>query len=470
MNLPHLTPSFPGIGGVIKQRPEDFFVQEIPLYEPSGEGEHVYAEIQKVGITTFEAVHRIAATLHVHEKDIGYAGLKDARAITRQVFSIVGVTEKAVMEMHAPGLTVQWAARHGNKLRLGHLSGNRFAIRIRNVNPSDVVKLQPVLALIQARGMPNYFGEQRFGRRGNNHLLGAALLRNDNIAVLKELLGTPRPGHDDPDSLRARAAFDARDNESAMRLYPRHAGLERRILARLIKTRKPNNTVRAIDEKLRKLWISALQSHLFNQTLARRIEALDRLLDGDLAYIHDSGACFAVESADIEQPRADRFEISPTGPLIGYRMSLPSGQPLESEQQILAEAGLTADTFRNSDCGRVKGARRPVRVKPTDIQLASGVDEFGAHITIAFSLPAGSYATVLLRELMKNTSATDDLALDSPTSSNASAPGGDERPHAEHDEHATENSHERLAADGDGIDLGLGETDRKPPASREESE
>src|SRR5687768_3672292 len=138
MDLPYLTKDFPGIGGTIKERAEDFFVQEIPLYEPGGAGEHVYCEIQKTGLTTFEAIDRLAFSLNVSSRDIGYAGMKDARAITRQVFSIPGTTEPAVMAVKIPGIEILWAARHGNKLRLGHLRGNRFAIKIRNVNPTDV--------------------------------------------------------------------------------------------------------------------------------------------------------------------------------------------------------------------------------------------------------------------------------------------------------------------------------------------
>src|SRR5947207_12182081 len=108
MALTYLTTDFPGIGSVIKQRVEDFFVQELPLYEPSGQGEHVYCEIQKIGITTFDAIHRIADALHVSSRDIGYAGMKDARAIARQVFSILGTTPEAVMNLHLPNMTVQW--------------------------------------------------------------------------------------------------------------------------------------------------------------------------------------------------------------------------------------------------------------------------------------------------------------------------------------------------------------------------
>src|SRR3954464_8114572 len=110
MNLPYLTPEFAGIGGSIKQRPEDFFVQEVPLYEPSGEGEHVYCEIQKIGLTTFEAISRIARALGVPSRDIGYAGMKDARAVTRQVLSLVGTTPDAVMSLKLPDVSMLWAA------------------------------------------------------------------------------------------------------------------------------------------------------------------------------------------------------------------------------------------------------------------------------------------------------------------------------------------------------------------------
>lgn len=410
MNLPYLTPDFPGIGGSIKQRPEDFFVQEIPLYEPSGEGEHVYCEIQKMGLSTFDIIHRLANGLNVPSRDIGYAGLKDARAVTRQIFSIAGTTEKAVMGLKIPDVQIQWAVRHGNKLRTGHLAANRFAIKIRDVNPTDVVKLRPVLDVLEKRGMPNFFGEQRFGRRGNNDLLGAALVRGDNVGLLKLLLGSPDTAIDDKHSLRARGLFEGRQNDESMKQWPRRCGMERRVLARLIKTKKPGSAVRAIDEKLRRLWVSALQSRLFNEVLSQRLAAMDQLMDGDLAYKHDNGACFRVEQAATEQARCDAFEISPSGPLLGYRMSVPGGVPLEIEQAVFGAAGLTAGEFKHADRDRVKGARRPLRVKPENIELAGGVDEHGAHITVAFTLPAGSFATILLRELMKS---VEPAALDS---------------------------------------------------------
>ncbi len=400
MSLPYLTRDFPGIGGVIKQRPEDFFVQEIPIYEPSGEGEHVYCEIQKIGIPTFEAIDRLAKALHVSTRDIGYAGLKDARAISRQVLSIWGTNEQAVMDLRLPDITVQWAARHGNKLRLGHLAGNRFAIKIRNVNATDVIKLRPVLNLLENRGVPNYFGEQRFGHRGDNDVLGASLIRGRPEELLHHLLGSPRDT-DDPESRIARKMFDENNFEQSMKHWQRKFGMERRILARLMKTQQPGAAVRAIDQRLRRLWVSALQSRLFNDVLAERIEGIDKLMDGDLAYKHDNGACFHVESATVEQPRCNRFEISPTGPIVGHRMTMPTGHPMEIEQKVLKANGLTPGHFKQEGRDQASGARRPLRIKPTESTLEAGVDNHGPFITVAFTLPAGAFATVLLRELMK---------------------------------------------------------------------
>jgi tRNA pseudouridine13 synthase len=401
MNLPYSTLDIPGIGGAIKRRPEDFFVQEIPLYEPSGEGEHVYCEIEKIGMSTFDALDRVAAALRVDPRDIGYAGLKDADAITRQIFSILGTDEATVMNLQIPGMSVKWAARHGNKMRLGHLRGNRFAVKIREVNPTDVVKLTPLVEQLQERGMPNYFGEQRFGRRGNNHLLGAALLRGDDAGVVKLLLGTPVQGRDDPRQRAAREAFDRGDFAGSMKLWPRSSGSERRLLARFIKTHKPAQAVRLVDQRIRRLWISALQSEMFNAVVARRIGSLDKLMLGDLAEKHENGAVFRVTDAAAEQPRCDAFEISPTGPLVGYRMTLPESEPLRIEQEVFGERGIRPTDFRVAGRLKVKGARRSLRVRPTDVELAAGVDDNGPHVTAAFTLPAGSFATVFLRELMK---------------------------------------------------------------------
>ena len=408
MDLPFLTQDLPGIGGVIKRRAEDFVVQEIPLYEAGGTGEHVYCEIQKINQSTFDLVRKLAAALHVPERAIGYAGMKDARAVTRQFFSIQGVTEDAVFALQIPNAQVLFVGRHSNKLRLGHLAGNRFQIKIRDVPPTDVLKARAVLDVIERRGMPNYFGEQRFGRRGNNHVLGAALIRGDNIAVLRALLGSPDPDVDDKATREARRLFDEKQNEESMKHWPRRHGLERRVLARLMKTHKPNAAVRVIDEKLKRLWVSALQSKLFNDVVAKRLDTIDTVMLGDVAYKHDNGACFRVTDSAAEQPRCANFEISPSGPLVGYRVTLPEGEPLNIEQEVFAAAGLKPDDFKHAGRQSAKGARRPLRVKPADVELAGGADEHGPYVALAFTLPAGSFATILLSEVMKSKSASTE--------------------------------------------------------------
>ncbi|HSI35418.1 MAG: tRNA pseudouridine(13) synthase TruD [Phycisphaerae bacterium] len=403
MPLPYLTKDFPGIGGTLKARPEDFAVQELPIYEPSGAGEHVFCEIQKTGVSTFDAIGLIANALNVPQKNIGYAGLKDAHAVTRQHLSIWGTTPEKVQALKIENVAVLWADRHVNKLRMGHLKGNAFAIKVRDVAPTDVVKVKPVLDELVRRGVPNYFGEQRFGRRGDNHILGAAVIRQDYPEMLNQLLGRPNPATDDAQQLGARKAVDENDFSRAMKIWPRSAGMERRVLHRLIKSGKAKVAARGIDERIKRLWVSALQSKIFNDVVAARVEKglHDKLLLGDFAIKHENGAGFMVEDPAIEQPRCDAFEISPTAPLVGYRVTLPTGEPLKMEEAAFAAVGLRPGDFRREGGERVKGTRRAARVRPTDVDIAGGVDEHGPFILFKFTLPAGSFATVLLAELMK---------------------------------------------------------------------
>ncbi len=402
MDLPYFLSDFEGIGGKIKQRPEDFFVQEIPLYEPTGDGDHVMAEIEKVGISTFEACDYIGRQLGIDRRGIGYAGMKDGQAVTRQILTIPLVKPEAVMAITSDRLTVKWAAKHRSKIRLGHLSGNRFAIKIRNVDPTKVVLLKPQLDILSKRGVPNFFGEQRFGRRGNNDLLGAAFVRGDDKEVLRLLLGEPRPGEDKSDVLEARTLFAAGDYERAMNAWPHWAKLEIRALSRLHRTGDAYQAVMAADMQIRRLWVTAMQSRIFNKILCQRINGIDKLWDGDMALKHENGACFVVENAALEQPRADSFEISPTGPMIGRRLSMPRGKVREMEAELFREYDVSPDDFRSNYRDRSHGDRRPFRVQLKDAQLESGVDNFGGFITVAFTLPPGAYATILLRELMKN--------------------------------------------------------------------
>jgi tRNA pseudouridine13 synthase len=395
MEHPYLTAGLPGTGGRIKVEHNDFCVEEIPLYEPSGEGQHTYARIEKEGMTTYQAVDRIARALHIDRRSIGYAGLKDAHAVTVQMLSLGDVDPAAVRALALPGIRVLDVRRHTNKLRTGHLAGNRFTVRVRGVLESAQTGAEAILEVMRSRGVPNYYGVQRFGVRGDTHLLGKALVRWDAEGFVRRLAGMPDP----VESARVQAArefFEAGELEAALEAWPREMGNERRVVETLI--RHPGDwerAVRSVPKNMRLFFVSAYQSALFNRLLARRLDAIDRLMAGDLANLRGRSAVFLVEDAAAEQPRADRMEISPSGPLYGYKLTIAQGVPGEMEQRVLDEEGLALEDFRVPGLG-IKGARRPLRV-PLD-EYRVWYDE---GLMLSFALPPGSYATIVLDEVMK---------------------------------------------------------------------
>lgn len=392
----YLTDKFAGIGGSIKECPEDFRVEEIPLYLPSDEGEHLYLDIEKTGLTTFELLEKLARALGAKKQDMGYAGLKDARAVTRQTVSVTGVRPEQALSLELDGVTVLSARYHRNKLRTGHLLGNRFTIRIRDVDPEAAEKARDILHVLQMTGIPNYFGEQRYGVLGNSHLVGKAILEEDYDEAVRQIIGDPAAIRN-PEWQRAAEAFAEGDLESARRLLPRGMGNEARLLSQLADGRAPRQVLFRLPHKLLRLYLSAYQSSLFDRIVTMRLASLDNLWPGDLAYKHDNGACFLVTDPAAEQSRADRLEISPSGPLYGYKVTLAQGQAGILEESLLSKAGLTGDSFRLTRGLSLEGARRPLRVPIQEVSASAD----NGHLLLNFSLPKGSYATSVLREVMK---------------------------------------------------------------------
>jgi len=393
---PYLTANLPGVGGRIKAQAADFQVVEIPLYAACGEGEHTYVRIEKTGLSTFEAVRRISRALGINARQVGYAGLKDAQAVTVQWLSLGDVSPALVERLELPGLKVLEVDRHTNKLKVGHLSGNRFTIRVRDVPASSLPAAQVILDHLAAHGVPNYYGEQRFGLRGDTHLLGRALVRQDVDALVQRLVGMPHPA-ETPRVRQARQLFEDGDLAGALQAWPRQMDAERSVVHALSQGQPPAAAVRRLPAGMRRFYVSAYQSSLFNRVLSQRIERglLGRLLLGDLAYIHDKGAVFDVDDPETEQPRADRLEISPSGPLYGRKLSMPRGLPGEMEQRVLDEEGLTLEDWRVRGL-KLKGARRALRVPLRDVE--SRYDE---GLLLSFTLPPGCYATVVLSEVQK---------------------------------------------------------------------
>lgn len=390
----YLTADLPGVGGRVRVELEDFRVEELPLYEATGSGQHTLFEIEKRGIDTMTAVRELARALQVPWRQIGMAGLKDARGVTRQMLSVEGVPPAAVLAVGLPRVIVLRAERHRNRIKIGHLRGNHFVLRIREVGEEALPVARQVLEVLHKRGVPNGFGPQRFGARDNTHLLGRCLVRRDAEGFVRYLVGNPRED-DRPDTAHARQLADAGQWRAAFGAWPQRGTVEHRALSMLASGRPLDAVIQGLPNSLRRLYVSAYQSWLFNLILARRLTSIDILYDGDLAVKHVNGAFFAVAEAAIEQPRADVIEISPSGPLYGPKVRLAAGEPGELERAVLAAHDLTLEDWRLRGV-RLRGDRRPLRVPIADLDV--GYDD---GIVLRFSLPSGAYATSVLGEVMK---------------------------------------------------------------------
>lgn len=330
-DLPPLTAELPGTGGIVRERPEDFQVTELPLYLPEGSGSHAYALVEKRGLTTRDLVLALMRE-GLKESEIGVAGLKDKHAVAQQWLSVPNRHAEAFGALEAlEGVRVLHTSRHRNKLGLGHLLGNRFCLRVRRAEAGAEARAAAILAVLAAQGVPNYFGPQRFGRFGTNAVDGLKLLRGEHV-----------PG----------------------------------------------------GHRLKRFFLSALQSQLFNHLLKLRLERglFDRLVVGDWAKKRDTGGVFRVEDAAAESARAVRGEVSATGPLYGKKVRVSEGDAGVLETEVLAHFGLRWAEFRARH-----GSRRVTRIFLEDTLLTPAEDGY----TLAFSLPKGAFATSVLREVMK---------------------------------------------------------------------
>lgn len=413
----YLTHDVPGVGGRIKQRPEDFVVEEVPLYDPCGSGEHIYMLVEKRGMSSVDMVGVLASHFGVRRDQIGQAGLKDKWAVTRQVVSVhtPGKRPEDFPSLQHEKLSVLWVDLHTNKLKRGHLAGNRFSIKIRDVDPTAVVHALSAMRTLERRGLPNRVGKQRFGYMLNNHEIGRCIIAERYEEAARLLLG---PSPLAPESQReARELFDRGAYSEALDVFPRQFRNETLLLRALEQGCDFEEAWHRIDRTALGFYISAIQSAIFNSVLNWRVQegTFDRLLIGDLAFVMNRRRTFPIDETNQEIPRTldrlQRFQISPSGPMWGSEMLRCSGRVDAMELEALAAAGLTPADLDNAEARDLEmagGSRRPLRIRVKDAEVEGGIDEHGAYIRCAFELPRGSFATTVLDEIVKDDPLKDD--------------------------------------------------------------
>lgn len=340
---------------VFNTSPRDFTVEEIPLYEFSGEGEHLILKVRKKELTTWEMIDIISGYIGIKRRDIGYAGLKDKHAMTIQSISLPAKFEEKLSSFEHPQIKILDTTRHNNKIRVGHLKGNRFQIRLKKVLGIQKEKLDSALKWIKSNGVPNYFGNQRFGTDGTNWIDGQKLLRG---------------------KLKIR------------------------------------------DKKTREFLIGSYQSYLFNRWLSKRMELslmlekfseketeqfmnlpegslsgtkeqpnFFKLLEGDIMMHYPFGKLFKVEDLANESKRFYAKDIAPTGLIPGSKTKRATDVARIIEKEFDEEM-------------KVYGARRYAWIQVTDIKHK--YIEEKAHYELGFVLPKGCYATNVL-DVLKGT-------------------------------------------------------------------
>jgi tRNA pseudouridine13 synthase len=334
---PFQHPDLPGIGGRIGPNPEDFQVDEIPLYAASGEGQHHYVRVRKRCLTSDRVSTEIARAAGVSAHEIGSAGMKDKHAVTTQWFSVPATAPVEPDKWQLPeGIELLEVSRHDNKLRTGHLLGNRFRIRLVDVDTDGLeAKTRRLCSALTQSRLQNYFGAQRFGFAGQN---------------LERALSWARAG------ARGGKRFEKK-------LYP-----------------------------------SVLQSEVFNRYVELRAAAgFEQLLSGEIVRLDNSGAHFVVEDVEKETPRYEQGDLWLTGPMFGPKARAAADVALELELRAQAQVGIDEDVRRA--IGKLgPGTRRDLFVPLDDLEA---IFEETGSVVLSFGLPSGSYATEVMRQFTR---------------------------------------------------------------------
>ena len=415
--------STPGLNGTIKQVPEDFLVQEITNREEKITGKQLICTLTKKNWDTHHLIRDLSRLLHISQQRIGLAGTKDKNALTTQKISIYDLDESQLERVRLKDVKITPIGRSDKKVSLGDLWGNKFKIIIRGIDHSldeaEQLMHHTSSQISEIGGVPNFFGIQRFGiQRPITHLVGKKLVEGDLEGAALMYIAHPCPG----ESLEGREVrqyvLDTRDFKGGLERYPLRLRFERAMMNHLVEhPRDYAGAFNALSPNLRRMFVHAYQSYLFNLILSRRMETglpFNLAQQGDIVCfknavgLPDTTRLQMVTEDTLDGInnllRRDRAFI--TAPLIGYESQLSEGVPGEIEQSVMDEAELDVEGFKMVILQELasKGLRREIiiPVKPAYIVIEDMLNPGHIAIELDFNLQRGAYATTVLREYTKS--------------------------------------------------------------------
>ncbi|MBS7621814.1 tRNA pseudouridine(13) synthase TruD [Candidatus Bathyarchaeota archaeon] len=390
------------MGGEIKRAPEDFYVEEVIDLE-LGDGDYCIVKVTKKNWDTLRLVKQMAKVLRMSQKKISFAGTKDKRAVTVQYFSIKGAKGEDLKKVSLKDVEIDFLGYSKREIRLGDLLGNFFKITVRGCKNGE--RFAKIRVELEEKGIPNFFGEQRFGTRFITHEVGKLILQQDFKEAFWVYVAKPSEVENEEITRIRRELWDCRDPSFGLKEFPKHLVYERTLLQKLKEGYDEKDALLSLPKTLKMMFVHAYQSYLFNKLLSKRIEEFGTLK----TIFEDDWACYVTyktkkpsftdfSKVGINKRRVDFLMKEGYAtlalPLIGYETQLDGWCKVAKE--FLAEDNLDISSFKTdekefSSSGSYRSAEIPLKI--TDLRFKDCLFEF--------YLPAGCYGTVFLREFLK---------------------------------------------------------------------
>jgi tRNA pseudouridine13 synthase len=412
LNAENFITDFKGTNGKIRCSNEDFYVEEVPLSLPTGQGPNTWIEILKNGKTTLDVVLDVARHLHLSRKRMGFAGMKDKSAVTRQWICVSNITPEELpddLEDVLYNVKILDIKSNQKKLRIGQLKGNKFRIAIRDVEDADEAcdNARSVLNSLEVTGVPNYYGYQRFGElRSNTHLVGKALVEGNIKKAVDTYIGNPTDG-EYSQIYQARQLYDEGKLQESYDLMPKSMRYEKYMLQELIHSNKKGQleekdyikSIEALPKPLKRMFVNAYESYLFNKIVNERSKiGINKYYPGDIIIDQEEHWVHEINEDTIEED-INNFTLNPTAPLVGSKVPLAEGVQGDIERKVLEEEHIIQEEFACPKTPKLgsHGIRRSVRFKVEQ----TNVKKIENGIEVEFFIPRGCFATAVLREIMK---------------------------------------------------------------------